>query len=100
MPQARINLKSAVRKFIKKHHGVTVFRRCEFIRTEHADCANEFAPTTHSTAFSRINPRTTSPPYPPFSKGGMPDVTRFTPNGKYRLICRFSLCLCVSVVRN
>ena len=49
-----MNLKNAVRKFFTSHQRVIGFCRCEFIRTEHVDCANEFAPTRPSTAFFRL----------------------------------------------
>ena len=48
------NLENAVRKFHTTHQDVIGFRGCEFIRTEHVDCANEFAPTRNSTAVFRF----------------------------------------------
>ncbi|MDO9012783.1 MAG: hypothetical protein Q7U78_13400, partial [Gallionella sp.] len=47
-------LENAVRKFHKTDQDVIGFRGCEFIRTEHVDCANEFAPTRSSTAVFRL----------------------------------------------
>ncbi|MDO9011762.1 MAG: cation:dicarboxylase symporter family transporter, partial [Gallionella sp.] len=51
--EPRLILENAVRKFHKTDQDVIGFRGCEFIRTEHVDCANEFAPTRSSTAVFR-----------------------------------------------
>jgi hypothetical protein len=47
-------LEAAVENFSTMRQRATGFCRCEFIRTEHIGCANEFAPTHISTAFYRF----------------------------------------------
>ena len=48
-----INSKNNLTKlFNPDTEGAISFRRGEFIRTKHADCANEWAPTVTSTLFT------------------------------------------------